>query len=308
MNGSSLHETGLLLLGLAALAVWYIARWVYLEKRSRGGRLPSAIDLLIGFVFNFFDALGIGNFATTTAAFKFRRQPADELIPGTLNVGYALPTVTEALIFIAAVNVEATTLVAMIGSAVLGGLIGVGVVTRLPRRAVQIAMGLALLIAGALLLATNLNLMPGGGSANGLSGGRLIFAVAVNFLLGALNMLGIGLYAPCLILCTLLGMSTLAAFPIMMGSCAFLMPAAGGRFIRARRYSLRSALGLTLGGIPGVLLAALVVKSLPLVWLRWLVVFVVGYAAALMLLSAYRASREPAPSDISLPARSSGDV
>lgn len=285
-----LNETRFLLFALAALAIWYIARWTVLERlpRGLGARRPSPLDLLIGFFFNFFDALGIGNFATTTAAFKFRRQPADEQVPGTLNVGYALPTVTEAVIFIAAVNVEVTTLISMIGSAVLGASIGVGVVNRLPRRTIQVGMGVALLMAAGLLLATNLNLMPGGGSAEGLSGWRLLLAVAINFLLGALNTLGIGLYAPCLILCTLLGMSTLAAFPIMMGACAFLMPTAGVRFIKANRYSVRSALGLTLGGIPGVLVAAFVVKSLPLVWLRWLVVLVVTYAATLMLLSARR--------------------
>ena len=289
-----LNETRSLLLALAALAIWYIARWTVLERlpRGLGARRPSPLDLLIGFFFNFFDALGIGNFATTTAAFKFRRQPADEQLPGTLNVGYALPTVTEAAIFIAAVNVEVTTLISMIGSAVLGASIGVGVVNRLPRRTIQVGMGVALLIAAGLLLATNLNLMPGGGSAEGLSGWRLLLAVAINFLLGALNTLGIGLYAPCLILCTLLGMSTLAAFPIMMGACAFLMPTAGVHFIKANRYSVRSALGLTLGGIPGVLVAAFVVKSLPLVWLRWLVVLVVTYAATLMLLSARRLTGE----------------
>ncbi len=285
-----LNEARLLLLVLVILALWYIARWFALERtaRTESTRIPGPIDLLIGFVFNFFDALGIGNFATTTAAFKFRRQPADELVPGTLNVGYALPTVTEALIFIAAITVEPITLVSMIGSALLGATFGVGIVNRLPRRAIQIGMGTALLIAGALLLATNLDLMPGGGDASGLTGWRLVVAIAVNFLLGALNTLGIGLYAPCLILCTLLGMSTLAAFPIMMGSCAYLMPTAGVRFIKANRYSVRSALGLTLGGIPGVLVAAYVVKSLPLLWLRWLVLVVVTYAAVLMLISARR--------------------
>ncbi len=43
------------------------------------------------------------------------------------------------------------------------------------------------------------------------------------------------------------------------------------------------ALALTLGGIPGVLLAAYVVKSLPLTTIRWLVVVVVLYAALSML-------------------------
>jgi uncharacterized membrane protein YfcA len=160
---------------------------------------------------------------------------------------------------------------------------------------VQLSMSTALLIAAALLLVNNLGWMPGGGEATGLTGVRLVFAVATNFALGALMTLGVGLYAPCLVLVCLLGMSPLAAFPIMMGSCAFLMPVGGVRFIRNDRYSPRVALSLTLGGIPGVLIAAYVVKSLPVEWLRWLVLVVVLYAAALMLRSA-REEKPGAPS------------
>ncbi|HEY6484549.1 MAG TPA: sulfite exporter TauE/SafE family protein [Steroidobacteraceae bacterium] len=279
-----------MLCALVALAAWYIVRWALLERGtgSFGDRGPRTGDLLIGFVCNFFDALGIGNFATTTAIFKLRGRPADENIPGTLNVGYALPTVAEALIFIAVVAVDVTTLVSMIAAAVLGAWLGVGIVGRLSRRAIQLGMGFALFVAALLMFASNLNWMPGGGEALGLSGGRLILAIGVNFILGVLMTLGVGLYAPCLILVCLLGMSPLAAFPIMMGACAFLMPIAGTRFVRTGRYDLRASLGLTLGGIPGVLIAAFIVKSLPMLWLRWLVVAVVLYAATLMLLSAHR--------------------
>jgi uncharacterized membrane protein YfcA len=214
----------------------------------------------------------------------------DEEIPGTLNAGQALPTMTQALIFIATVSVDLTTLVSMILAAVLGAWLGVGLVARLSRRAIQLGMGGSLMCAAALFLAANLHWMPGGGEALGLSGSRLIVAVAANALLGALMMLGVGLYAPCLILVSLLGMSPLAAFPIMMGSCAFLMPVGGVRFIRSGRYSQAAALSLAVGGIPGVLIAAYIVKSLPIHWLRWLVVLVVLYAAAIMLRSAYRAA------------------
>ncbi len=238
---------------------------------------------------NFFDTLGIGSFAPTTAYFKLRARMPDEQIPGTLNAGQCLPTMTQALIFIATVSVDMTTLVSMILAAVLGAWLGVGFVARLSRRAIQFAMGAALLCAAALFLASNLNWMPGGGLASGLSGTRLIAAVLANGVLGALMMLGIGLYAPCLILVSLLGMSPLAAFPIMMGSCALLMPVGGARFVRSGRYDLGAALGLAIGGIPGVIVAATIVKSLPIRWLRWLVLVVVVYAAFQMLHSA----REP---------------
>jgi uncharacterized membrane protein YfcA len=288
---------------LALVAVAYIGRWWALERRrgrdvaltdpdpsgaTAQNRKPRISDLLVGCITNFFDTLGIGCFAPTTAFYKLRARMPDELIPGTLNTGHALPAMTQALIFIATVSVDMTTLISMILAAVLGAWLGVGFVSRLSRRSIQLGMGGALLCASMLFLANNLQWMPGGGEALGLSGSLLVVAVSINALLGALMMLGVGLYAPCLILVSLLGMSPLAAFPIMMGSCALLMPIGGARFVRTGRYHLGAALGLTLGGIPGVLAAAFIVKSLPIFWLRWLVLVVVLYAAFQMLRSALK--------------------
>ena len=98
-------------------------------------------------------------------------------------------------------------------------------------------------------------------------------------------MLGIGLYAPCMILVSLLGMNPTAAFPIMMGSCAFLMPVSSVRFVRTRTYHAQAALGLALGGLPAVLIAAYLVRSMPLGAVRWLVVAVVVYTSINMLMT-----------------------
>ena len=141
-------------------------------------------------------------------------------------------------------------------------------------------------------------LRPAGGTLLGVSGVKLAIAVVGNFILGALMTLGIGLYAPCLILVSLLGMNPTSGFPIMMGSCAFLMPISSARFIRERRFQLGPALGLMLGGIPAVLVAAFIVKSLPLAAVRWLVIVVVVYAATMMIRAAQRervAERGAAP-------------
>jgi uncharacterized membrane protein YfcA len=285
--------TGLLLGALLALAAAYVARWLLLERRrARAEALaPDALRLGIGFGTNFFDTLGIGSFAPTTALFKLLGIVPDERIPGTLNVGQCLPTLLQGFIFIAAIEVDPLTLISMIGAAVVGARWGAGIVAKLPRRAIQIGMGAALLVAAALLLLSNFELIPGGGDAVGLVGARLFAAVAVNFVLGALMTLGIGLYAPCLILISLLGMNPIVAFPIMMGSCAFLMPVAGLKFVATGRYDLRAALGLAIGGLPAVLVAGLLVRQLPLFWLRWLVVVAVLYTSIAMLRSA------AAPSD-----------
>jgi uncharacterized membrane protein YfcA len=277
---------------LAVGGVAFILYWIATIRRSgkEVGRV-GPLSYAIGFVTNFFDTLGVGSFATTTSIYKLGRVVDDVNIPGTLNVGHAVPTFAEALIFIGIVVVDMKTLILMIAASVMGAWLGAGVVARWPRRRIQAGMGV-LLAGGAIILILQLTkLVPGGGVAIGLDGPLLAVGVAVNFALGALMTLGIGLFAPCMILISLLGMDQKTAFPIMMGSCAFLMPAASVRFIREGRYDLRAALGLTAGGTPAVLIAAYLVKSLPLYVVQWLVVGVVVYTAIAMLRSAARAAK-----------------
>jgi len=292
----------LIFLALGAVTIWFIAAWRWqVRKAQAAGRMaddPPATRFhsAVGFVMCFFDTLGIGNFATTTSMFKLRKSVRDEWIPGTLNVAYALPTVAQAFIYIKIVPVDSLTLVGMIGASVLGAWLGAGVVSRWPKMKIQVGMGCALLAAAALMLLSQLQLVPGGGAAQALRGPLLVAGLLGNFALGALMTLGIGLYAPCLILVSLLGMNPTAAFPIMMGSCAFLMPIAGMRFIKQGSYSLRASVVLMLAGIPAVLIAAYIVKSLSLTYVRWLVVVVVVYTAVTMLRSAF-AERRMAAAD-----------
>ncbi|MGE0127180.1 MAG: TSUP family transporter [Blastocatellales bacterium] len=277
-----------LFIALGGFAAFYLITWLSAIRRQHSGDsiAPGPIHPGIGFVTNFFDTLGIGSFATTTSFYKLRNLVKDEVIPGTLNVGHTLPTITQALIYIAVVEVDMLTLILLIAASVLGTWLGAGVVAGWSRRNVQIGMGLALLVAATLMLMAQFGITTAGGLDLGLSGARLALGIAGNFMLGALMSLGIGLYGPCLIMISLLGMNPTTAFPIMMGSCAFLMPVGSARFIQKKSYDLRAAIGLAIGGIPAVLIAAFIVKSLPLSAVRWLVVVVVVYTAISMLRSA----------------------
>ena len=281
----------LLFVILAAIAVVFFMRWAAQIRSSQGGAdgalRPSWLETAIGFVTNFFDTLGIGSFAPTTAVFKLRRVVPDERIPGTLHVGHTPPVIVQAFIFIAIVQVGAGTLASLIAASVLGAWLGAGVVARWPRRRIQLGMGIALLLAAASFMMSIYGLFPAGGDALRLEGVGLGVAMMGMFVFGALMTLGIGIYAPCMVMVSLLGLNPAAAFPIMMGASAFLMPVASVRFLRAQRYSLRPAVGLALGGLPAVLIAAFIVKSLPLNAMRWLVVVVVLYSAVAMLRSAY---------------------
>jgi len=278
-----------LALGAAALA--FIVGAIRAARRSTQVRWPKPIELLIGLVTDFFDTLGIGSFAPTTAIYKLRRMVPDELIPGTLNVGHTPSAIAESLIFVTAIVVDPILLVTMIMSAAAGAWLGAGVVARLPRRAIQIAMGVASLIAGTVFTLINLHALPGGGTAMSLAGWKFGLAVGINFILGALMSVGIGLYAPCMITLALLGMHPLAAFPIMMGACALLQPVASLRFFQTGRFAWGPSLGLAFGGVVGVLIAAYIVtKTLDLTKLRWLVIVVIAYASFSMLRSAAQAS------------------
>ncbi|HWN85391.1 MAG TPA: sulfite exporter TauE/SafE family protein [Vicinamibacterales bacterium] len=277
----------LLLAALLALTVAFVLFWIAQERRrSHQGRRLTLPHTVVGFVTDFLDTLGIGSFAVTTSIYRLWRMVPDQHIPGTLNVGHALPTVVQALIYITIVAVGFETLAVLILSAVGGSWIGASIVAGLPKRGIQRGMGVALVVAAVLMTLTALDRLPGGGEALSLTGNKLVLACGINFVLGALMTLGIGAYAPIMIMVSLLGMNPTAAFPIMMGSCAFLMPTASAQFIRKQKYDVRAALGLTTGGIPGVIIAAFIFTTLPVVAVRWLVVVVVVYTAITLLRAA----------------------
>jgi uncharacterized membrane protein YfcA len=277
------------LLGLIAAAFTvYWARAPRVGKDDGAPRWPSPFHVAVGFVTDFLDTLGIGSFATTGALYRLAGRVDDRVVPGTLNVGHALPTVIQALIYITIIEVEMTTLLVLILAAVAGAWLGSGFVANWSRRKVRLAIGSALLVAAVIMVLRAKAVVPGGGEALGLSPARLAVGAAANFVLGALMTAGVGLYGPCMILVSFLGMNQTAAFPIMMGSCAFLMPAASPRFIRRRAFDGRAALGLTLGGMPAVFVAAFVVRALPLDVVRWLVIGVVTIAGVSLLDAARR--------------------
>ena len=350
-----------LFIALGILTIAFVAVWINEVRKHPDIPDPGAPDaerIAVGFFANFFDALGIGSFATTTTYVRLRKIVADELIPGTLNVGHCLPTITQAFIGIAVIAVDPVTLILMIITAVAGSWFGAGVVSRLPRRAIQVGMGAALLIAGGFMLAKATGMMPSDavrvgaaecvlraeanstgkqvaalkagaplelvtagqewsevkipqtdaekaaktpdvagfvessavvGVVLGVTGAKLALGLLASFLLGAIMPLGIGYYAPCMVLISMLGMTPSAAFPIMMGACAFLMPVASMQFVRKQKHSHRASVGLAVGGIFGSALALFFfTELLDLSKVRWLVTVVVVYTGISLLRTAAR--------------------
>jgi uncharacterized membrane protein YfcA len=254
--------------------------------------VPAGKSFFTGFATDFFDTLGIGSFAPTVAMMNvLKMNVSDRLIPGTLNVSHTIPVVLEAFIFTTVIEVEPVTLISLIGAAVIGSYLGAGVISKMDERKIQIIMGIALAVTATLMLLAQLGLMPGGGDSIGLTGMKLVIGIVGNFILGALMTAGVGLYSPCMAMIYFLGMSPAVAFPIMMGSCAVLMPVASVKFIKENAYAKKTSLFITLGGIIGVFIAAFLVKSLPLNILKWLVIFVIAYTSITMLKKAFSSKK-----------------
>lgn len=281
-----------LLIPLALAVVVYALMLVRAALNRRAVPRPEAIAL--GAITNFFDTLGVGSFAPTMAWLKFRRLVPDRLIPCTMLVGHTLPSVAQAIIFLIllGVLVDPVLLVGCVLALLMGGLLGVSLVIRTKVWVVQLVVGFALILAAIIYALTNLHLMPGGGTATGLPMPLMAIAIAANFLLGILLNFGIGNYAPTLVMLSLMGMDPRLSFPIMAAGAALTATGASIRYISIGEIDLRIASGIALGGIPAVLSAAFIVKSMSLELLRWLVVCVVLYAALVMLKSAATGRRE----------------
>lgn len=260
------------------------AEWAEQKKHT-------AWNIMVGVVANFFDTLGIGSYATSSALFKIKGSIKDINIPGTLNVGDTIPVLLEAFLFFGFVEVDPVTLITMLVAAVLGAYVGAGIVTKWDQRKVRIGMGVGLLILGIVMAMKTAEVGPFGtaGEALKLTGAKLIIGIVVNFFLGALMNIAVGLYAPCLALVSVLGMNVGAAFPIMMGSCAFLMAFGNGpKFIKENRFDMVCTLCQMVGGVIGVLIAFFLVKSLPLRILLWIVILVVFFTSFMFLRDAAR--------------------
>lgn len=255
---------------------------------------PDGEALVLGAIVNFFDTLGIGSFATTTAWLKFRKLVPDRLLPQTMLVGLTPPSILEGLIFLVllGVQVDPTLLIGCALTLLVGGLLGVPLVNRTRVWIVQLVVGIALVLAATAYAMANLNLFPAGGTANSLPVPQMIVAISACFGFGILLNFGVGNYAPTLVMLSLMGMDPRLCFPIMAGGAALTGAGASIRHVQVGEIDLRIVLGLAIGGLPAVLLAAFVVKSMPLEILRWLVIVVVLYAAAVMFRSAWHGRRE----------------
>ena len=280
---------------MSAATILLIIMWVFaavffvvlvkdvVAHRDELDKSKMGYNVIVSMIANFFDTLGIGSYAIATSAWKFNKAVDDDLIPGTLNVEFGIPICVEATIFIQRIDMDPLTLVLMIAASIVGSVIGARIISRLDIMKIRVVMGVALILVAAITLCKINEVGPFGilGTARGLTGGLLAVGVIANFILGILMTAGIGLYAPCMAIVLLLGMSADVAFPVMMGSCAYLCPACGITFIKEGKYNRASTIPMIISGAIGVLIAGFIVTTLPLTVLTYLVCVVMVICAVM---------------------------
>ena len=277
-------------LAMAILVYAFVLARAAIARRAR----PTGEALLLGAVVNFFDTFGIGSFAQTTAWMKFRKMVPDRLIPPTMIAGLTPPAMVESIIFLILLGVRVDP-VLLFGAAMAtfaGGVVGAPLVVRARAWIVQMTVAIGLTLAGIAFVLAIAGELPAGGTASGLPMGLTIIAIAASFVFGLLANFGVGNYAPTLAMLSLMGMDPHYCFPIMASGASLMGAGSSIRFVKVPEIDLRIVVGLTLGGIPAVLVAALIVKTMDVDILRYVITAVVFYTAAVMARASIRGRRE----------------
>ena len=290
----------------ALIAVFCVAALGYMFYDIHVNKLDFKIQMMVGgksksvkaalwcMFCLFWDAVGIGSYGPLTAGFKTFKIMRDKYIPGTLQVCTISAQLISSIVFITNVDVDILTLVCCIVAATVGAYLGGGLVSRLNLNMTRIAVGVALIIV-AIVMALQLGGIIGNqvGTEHGLTGWKLIVITLISFIFGALMTIGIGIYAPLMATVAIMGMDIEVAYPIMMGSCAFLIPTAAISFIKKsvhaekpqydRKTAVISTFAGTIGGALGCYVILYVTDNFPMDYIKWLVSAVIILIAIQML-------------------------
>lgn len=260
------------------------------DIKTAPGRLP--VQMCSSMLIYFFSAFGISDFMVSTVVYIKAGWVEARKLPGTLNTQSLLPLTLLSLAYVSSIEVSLGMLLPFVLLQMVGSWIGPHVTVRLRLSTLKFIIFLSLFVSGLSILAGKLGLVDLGGDAIALQGWKLIALWTVSLILGFIKALGVSSYPLTMTVVYLLGLSPLAAYPLMTAGCAFSLPAAATQFIKLDAYSRRIVFCSSIAGAVGAMFAVNVVKSLDVALLQWVVLIVVFFAAADMFFSARRSRLE----------------
>ena len=252
----------------------------------------------------FLDPIGIGANGPTAAGLKFFKITRDKQIPGTLQTFCIIYTTMATLWMIKEVPVDISNLIGVIVAAGIGSAVGEKFFSKLELSKLRLCIGVGLVVVACILLLKTAGILPSPADAGGtgVDGWKFAVLLVVSFVFGALMTIGVGIYAPMMCTVALLGMNYAAAYPLMMGSCALLVPIASILFIREGFHSptplydrKASVVGNTVGVVTGALGTITIlslINGLDVTLLNYFVVCIVIILAALMIYQYLRKSND----------------
>ncbi|KRM72189.1 sulfite exporter TauE/SafE family protein [Lacticaseibacillus brantae] len=250
-----------------------------MQAEPANRRLLPLTAMLIFFLSTF----GASDFAISTAIYTRLKWVDIRNLPGTVNAQCVIPLVVMAVAYISRIQMSWWLLTLCIAAQVLGAFVGPRLVMRLPDALIRRVVGIGLLISALLLFSGQVHWLHTTGTATSLSPAKTGLLATLLFIYGALNNVGIGSFAPTLITVSLMGLSPLLAFPIMMGAAVFSIPVGSMVFIKAGQYNRSVVAWTSIFGVVGVLVAIFIVGQLQLTVINWIILVVLLYAAYLLI-------------------------
>ena len=258
-----------MILIIALLAMYYkkVKNTERGEENLQFGKKHAVYNAVVALIANFLDVEGIGTHAVNAVAFKLGKSVEDGNIPGTMNVGAAVPCCLAAFLFFPMYNAQPLTLVLLIAAAVAGAFLLAGIIGKLNMLGIRLLMGVGLIIMSVFMLirAFKLGNVDFEGTAIELTGVKLVIGILCSFIFGGLMNIGVGYYAPMLAICSMLGLDVTSSMAIVFGACSMLMAFGNGpQLIKTGKVDIvASACQIVFGSI-GVALAYFLVKGLPM--------------------------------------------
>ncbi len=268
---------GIVYLGLIGFVVFKHRSDV---KKEKGNVFYLAVAEVVTW---FLATFGVSDTALNMLFFRVKNTVDIKSLPSTIIVGATVPLCFMSYTYIGTTKVDSVTLFALVISQAIGSFCGAKIITRLDVDKMKFLMSIALFSSASLIFAKRFLFGIDGGNMIGLPMVPLIISIIVVFLLGALNMFGLGPTTPTIALLLLFGMNASAVYPIVMTANAIGCIVACISFIRAGNYHKKVSLITSIMGVVGVFLAVKLVKNMNLDVLQILMILILIYNAVTLM-------------------------
>ena len=257
---------GYTFLALGVLWAAVLLRTILKQKQSLAGEpgKPLPVMFITEAIVYFLATMGISDFLMNTIVFNRCKSGDTAQLPGTVNLCAIVPGTVIAFTYLqTAEAIETATLIICTACMLAGTVFSAIFLTGIDGKKLKKIIGTALIFSMCALVVKMIVSAGTTGSASGLGGVRLVIAVVVCLICGALNMMGVPCKPTLTALFLLLGLSPMCTLTLVLVMCG-LSPVVGGvKFIRSGKYHKKTVLAAAITGTATAVCGCLVMISLP---------------------------------------------